>query len=336
MFKKSIILLLLIGFITCGCEMNKKDNTVNNFINIIENSKSYKVTGVMEIFNDEEKFVYDFKSMYLKDDNYKIELINKSTNHKQVILKNGEDVYVITPSLNKSFKFQSNWPNNSSQVYLLNSIVKDLKEDTEKIIKKINNEYVIKSKVYYPNNEDLIYQKVYLSNNQIKKIEVYDKNDLVKIKVEFNKVKLDYNAKTSDFNIDDYIKENDNNSEEKTETSSTIDNIIYPLYIPSNTYLMNNENVDTDDGNRIILTFGGSKNFVLIEEKAIRNDDMAIVPVYGEPFLLSETVAALSSNSLSWYANDISYYLASTDLSVKEMKDIANSLGNSTLVANTK
>ena len=63
---------------------------------------------------------------------------------------------------------------------------------------------------------------------------------------------------------------------------------------------------------------------------------MEIVPVYGEPLLLSETVGALSANSLSWDVNNMSYYLASTELTPAEMQLIANSLGNETLVSNTK
>ena len=63
---------------------------------------------------------------------------------------------------------------------------------------------------------------------------------------------------------------------------------------------------------------------------------MEIVPVYGEPLMLSESIGALSANSLSWDANNISYYLASTELTVQEMQTIANSLGNTTLVNGTK
>ena len=84
------------------------------------------------------------------------------------------------------------------------------------------------------------------------------------------------------------------------------------------------------------MTFSGEKNFVLIEEATIANSDMEIVPVYGEPLLLSESIGALSANSLSWDVNNISYYLASTELTVSEMQSIANSLGNTTLVSNTK
>ena len=63
---------------------------------------------------------------------------------------------------------------------------------------------------------------------------------------------------------------------------------------------------------------------------------MEIIPVYGEPLMLSESVGALSANSLSWDNGNISYYLASTDLNINEMSLIANSLGNNVLVANTK
>ena len=56
-------------------------------------------------------------------------MTNKSNNHEQIILKNKEGLYVITPSLNKSYKFESTWPDNSSQAYILSSIIKDIKDD---------------------------------------------------------------------------------------------------------------------------------------------------------------------------------------------------------------
>jgi len=37
----------------------------------------------------------------------RVSLKNKTNNHEQIILKNSDGVYVLTPSLNKSFKFQS-------------------------------------------------------------------------------------------------------------------------------------------------------------------------------------------------------------------------------------
>ena len=41
-----------------------------------------------------------------------------------LIIKNDDGVYVLTPQINKSYKFQSKWPENSSQIYLIESIIK--------------------------------------------------------------------------------------------------------------------------------------------------------------------------------------------------------------------
>ena len=387
---KRLAVILCFALLLCGCGKESKDDVIKDFKNNINNSKSYKVTGNMEISNDEETFTYSLESYYLKDDYYKVILVNQTNNHEQIILKNQDDIYVITPALNKSFKFQSEWPDNSSQAYLLGSILKDVEDDAESKLLESDKGYVIKSKVNYPNNAELTYQKIYLNNKkEVEKVEVYNANDIVKIKVDFENVDLKAGLNKNDFKLEDYVKEEEPKTEEKpkeenktcesgqtcenktdnteqnttpnnqTETTTenstegdtntntqtntetdkkttSIENIIYPLYIPSNTYLTSSEKVETATGNRVILTFSGEKNFVLIEEATIANDSMEIVPVYGEPLFLSETIGALSANSLSWDVNNISYYLASTELTVAEMQLIANSLGNETLVANTK
>lgn len=54
-------------------------------------------------------------------------MVNKANEHKQIILRNNDGLYVITPSLNKSFKFESTWPDNSSQSYILSSLIKDIR-----------------------------------------------------------------------------------------------------------------------------------------------------------------------------------------------------------------
>lgn len=368
---KKILLLMILSIILCGCGTENKENILNDFKSSIANSKSYKITGNMEISNDEETFTYSLESYFLKDNYYKVILINQTNNHEQIILKNKEDIYVITPALNKSFKFQSEWPDNSSQAYLLGSLVKDIENDKNVTVENMDNGYVIKTTVNYPNNNELSYQKIYLNKQKlIEKVEVYNNEDIIKIKVTFEKIDLKGNLKDSDFKLEDYIKENKSeesssttntecnkenkeqcenitqttpsnneaniNQDSENKTTTSIENIIYPLYIPSNTYLTNSETIETNNGNRIILTFSGEKNFVLIEEATIKESAMEIVPVYGEPLMLSETIGALSANSLSWDANNISYYLASTELSVSEMQLIANSLGNATLVSNTK
>ena len=267
-------------------------------------------------------------------------MINTANEHKQIILRNDDGLYVITPALNKSFKFESTWPDNSSQSYILSSLVKDVKNDEKKEIITDDDSYIIKAKVNYPNNEELLYQKIYLDNDfNIKKVEVYSKSDIVKIKMEIKDIDLKAGLNDDIFELKNYIQENECDDEEcesDKKSMSNINSAIYPLYMPSNTYLKNTEIVNNENNSRVILTYSGSKNFVLIEEGAVVNLEHEIIPVYGEPIMLNDTIAALSTNSMYWTSNDIDYYMVSEDLSVSEMVFIATSLNNSTSVSSMK
>lgn len=367
--KKVIILLAFMLITLTGCGDYKLEDAIKDFSKSVESSKSYKINGTMQIMNGEEVFTYNIDTYFLKDDYYKVVLVNQTNNHEQIILKNKEGLYVVTPSLNKSFKFDSVWPANSSQAYILQNLVEDIKDDNKVEFSKEDNGYIIKSKVNYPNNEELVYQKIYFNKDmKIEKVEVFNESDIAKIKVSFKNVDLKAKLKEDDFLLEDLIDEemdnnkdevpnndkndinkenepNDSNKENNQNScnkdncdkkTSVLENIIYPLYIPSNTHLAGSEKIDTDTSERVILTFSGEKNFVIVEETVVAPKDFEIIPVFGEPLMLDETIGALSSNSVSWHKDNISYYLVSSDLSSSEMVNVAKSLGNSKTVISTK
>ena len=280
-----------------------------------------------------EKAKAGFKTIGFDVQQSKVDMVNKANEHKQIILRNNDGLYVITPSLNKSFKFESTWPDNSSQSYILSSLIKDIKNDNNKEISKNEDGYIIKTTVNYPNNEELKYQKIYLNKDfNLHKVEVYG-NDIVKIKFQVEDLDLKAGLSTDLFDLKKYVQveETDCKDEECTEkqTMGSIETAIYPLYMPSETYLSSSETVNTDDNSRVILTYSGGKNFVLVEEGAIKSQEHEIIPVYGEPVILNDTIAALSTNSIYWTSNNIDYYMASEDLSLKEMISIASSMNNS-------
>lgn len=380
--KKFLALCCSILLLTTGCGKVTTEDVVKEFSTEVNDTKSYVLKGTMEIYSDEDTFTYSVEADYLKDNFYKVLLVNQTNNHEQVILRNNDGVYVITPSLNKSFKFQSEWPDNSSQSYLLKAIVNDISNDAEVAMEEVDSKYVIKSKVNYPNNSELVYQKVTLNKDmKLEKVEVYNASDVVKIKMNVGSVDMKASLSETDFKLEDYVKEtnssspseskkedcdsdeetcnvkeekdseckdNDSSCESKKDTNCTgnsctakdkttgvLEDIVYPLYIPSNTYLSGKDKVDTDTGERVILTFGGDKSFVLVEEPAMASNEFEIIPVYGEPYMLNDTVAALSDNSLYWTSHNVSYYLAGNDLSSEEILNIAKNMNHSTSVANT-
>ena len=378
--KKLVILAMGLMLFITGCGKESEEDLIAKFEKNVENSKSYTLKGNMEILSNEETFTYSIEANYLKGDYYKVTLVNQTNNHEQIILKNSDGVYVVTPTLNKSFKFQSEWPSNSSQSYILSSLLNDIKNDENMTLEQKDDNYIITTTVNYPNNSSLTYQKVYFDKDMnIEQVEVYDNEDIVNIKVAFSSIDLKSGLNEEDFLLEDLIdmnaqneenkesntttnpqtnnnttSEENNNSQENGNTSSTgenntcenedcdtkssniLDSIIYPLYIPSETYLSNSEEIDTDEGNRMILTFAGDKNFVLIEEVATVASEFEIIPVYGDPIMLSDTIAAKSANSMYWTSDNVSYYLTSNDLSTEEMITIAESLGNTLVVSGSK
>lgn len=330
---KKILIILISVFFIGGCGKANKENLVDKFKNEVESAKSYYVESNMELYNNEDVFKYDLKVYYMDDDYFKVNMVNTNNNHEQVILRNSDAVYVITPSLNKSYKFQSDWPYNSSQSYILNSLIKDIENDKNLEFKTLDNGYSLKVKVDYPNNPDMSYEMIKFDKNKnLKNVEVYSKDDILMIKVEYKKIDYKASLKSNEFDIDKIVEENCCTVADDTENTASLDDVIYPLYVPNNTYLKDKEVVSTENGDRAILTFYGDKNFVLIEEAATVSREFETISVYGEPFLLSNSFGSLTNNSLSWTHNNINYYLTSNDLSSSEILTIASSLNNTVLI----
>jgi len=115
-------------------------------------------------------------------------------------------------------------------------------------------------------------------------------------------------------------------NEENTKTTATIDDVIYPMFLPDNTYLTSQEKIATDNGERLILTFGGDNSFVLVEETISNNDSNLVIPVSGEFDFLSDVIGVIGTNSVMWHSNGIEYYMTSDTLETSVLVDIARSI----------
>jgi hypothetical protein len=227
----------------------------------------------------------------------------------------------------------------------LNTLVKDINNDEEIEYENINNEHILKVNVNYPNNKDLIYQKLYFDSKlNLLKVDVYDKDDILSISVTFDEIDYKANLEDKDFDIDLIMeseccntKESSNEidgdeevmddvTEDVMNEESILNDIVYPLYVPTDTYLKTKELVSTENGERAILMFNGAKNFILIEEVSNISEEFETIPVFGDPLMISDTIGVVSSNSLSWSYNNVDYYLASNDMSTDEILTVANSL----------
>ncbi len=319
-----IFTFLFCIFALVGCNRGKTD-IVKKVEKSIKSMDSYKLSGALSITNNEDTYNYDVTVAHNGKDDYRVSLINKSNGHEQIILKSNDEVYVITPALNKSFKFQSNWPMNNSQIYIYESILNDIETDDNKKIDENNDGYIISTKVNYPNNIGLVRQKIYVDvDGNIKKIEVLNDSNIVEMIMNFEKVDKDPKFEDNYFNLNSIVSDIDTN--EKEEKSASLDSVIYPLYVPNGTVLTQEEKINKENGERVILTFDGEKPFLLVEETANFEKDFSIIPIFGEPSFLNDTVGAVTDNSLSWTSGGIDYYLVSDVMGKTELIEIANSI----------
>ena len=290
----------------------------------INNCKGYNLSGEMKIINNDDVYKYDVDVSYKKNDMFRVSLKNKTNNHEQIILKNSDGVYVLTPTLNKSFKFQSEWPYNNSQVYLLQTLFSDIQNDKDKTFKNTSSNFIFMTKVNYPNNTDLVKQKIYFDKklNPIK-VEVMNDEDDVLISMVFKKVNMNPKFNKNYFSLDENMKVS--KESDVVKSVSKIEEEIYPMFIPNNTKLTNKETVSLDKGERVIMTFEGDNPFMVIEQTASLGDD-SVISVDGNPYLLSSGVASVSENMISWINNGIEYYVVSDILSEKDLVSVANSM----------
>ena len=371
--KKIYLAVALIAtiFLT-GCFGSLDDKDIREkFIKEVESLKTYYMEGTLKLTNNDDTYEYDIVANYEKDNKYKVSLVNKANNYEQIILKNGSDVYVITPSLNKSFKFQSDWPNNNSQSYLLDSVAKDLKNDDKYTFTQKDKNYVFTTKTNYPNNPKYTKQNIILDKNyNLKKVEVQDDEGITYVEFKVTSIDKKANFEDKTFDLEEITKdfapseeenvtpeqennEYDQNTEseqsepneeseepeneetdegeettENEETASTakVDENVFPLYLPTNTSLSDKEVIETENGERVIMTFSGDNSFILVQETVKPSTELEIIPTYGEPFMLIDTVGSLTDTSYTWTSNGIEYYIVSDEMDQGELLEVAKSI----------
>ena len=95
------------------------------------------------------------------------------------------------------------------------------------------------------------------------------------------------------------------------------------MYVPVDTYLDTQDVVSLDNGTRTILTFSGDSPFTFVQSPV---DSTVVDYLNGDPYLVADSVGAVSDTSVAWISNDKEYYLSSTSVSADELLLIADSL----------
>lgn len=325
LFTGIIIMLLL-----AGCGAKSQEDVVKDLNRKVEEMTGYKIEAKMTLMMGTEQQEYLIDIWHSKPDFYKVHMKNAEREQSQMILRNKEGVFVLTPSLNKSFKFQSEWPNNSSQPYLYESLVQDILEDGEAKYTETEDQYVFETNTRYQYNKMLPLQEITFNKKDLSPVslKVMDSDRNVKLTVDF--AKTEFNAEFDEGSFD----LNRNMTSAQMEIPVTTDPVReeFTVKVPAEeipgTTLTDEEEIMTGNGKRVVLTYNGEKSFTLMQEQVdvIQTASMSPQMIEGDPVDLGFTIGFLTDHSLTWIDGNVEYMIASNDLSKEEMVMLAKSV----------
>ncbi|WP_040950517.1 hypothetical protein [Gorillibacterium massiliense] len=180
----SVAVILLVALQGCG---NKDAGAVVGDLNkTVTKLESYKGSGRMILNTGQQPQEYQVEVWYKSPDFYRIALTSDKKDITQIVLRNDDGVFVLTPQLNKSFRFQSEWPKNQGQYYLYQSLVQSIVNDENRKLVVDGNDLVFDVEANY-NNVTLPRQKIWLDKKSYKPkhVEVRDHNDNAVVVVDF-------------------------------------------------------------------------------------------------------------------------------------------------------
>ncbi|SFE35626.1 Outer membrane lipoprotein-sorting protein [Lentibacillus persicus] len=324
-------IVLSIVFVISACGEQSQEDVAGKLESKLESMKGYKANAEMTMNTGQEDQTYQINIWHKKQDLYRVELSNdQDEKGRQIILKNEDGVFVLSPDLNKSFKFQKEWPENGSQPYLYQSLVNDILKDTEAEFEIGENHYVFETKTNYQSNNNLPYQEVYFDKKDYTPVmvKVLDKDRNALVEVKFSEFNTDPDFEDDDFTMDKNMPDKESDATVSSEGGNEDEpfTIVYPQDAKGSE-LTEETQVETEKGQRVIMTFAGEKNFTLVEEKQDVAPAMTSAEkVDGEIVNLGHSIGALSGNTIEWTNNGMSFVLASDELTREELIEVAQSV----------
>ncbi|MBD2870926.1 LolA family protein [Paenibacillus arenilitoris] len=180
-------ILLCFSLVLAACGTKDAESVVKDLDKVVNSMESYQGSGTMTLNTSQQPLEYKVEVSYQKPHYYRIKLTNEEKDITQIVLRNDDGVFVLTPKLNKVFRFQSDWPQNQGQVYLYQTLIQSILVDNSRQFVVNDDAYVFDVMANY-NNGSLARQKIWLDKTDYKpvQVEVSDTNAAVMVQVQFD------------------------------------------------------------------------------------------------------------------------------------------------------
>lgn len=184
-------IIVCFSLLLSACGTKDAESVVKELDKVVNNMESYQGSGTMTLHTGQQPLEYQVEVSYQKPMFYRIKLTNEEKDITQIVLRNDDGVFVLTPKLNKVFRFQSDWPQNQGQVYLYQTLIQSIIVDNSRQFAVNDDAYVFDVMANY-NNGSLARQKIWLNKDDLSpvQVEVSDTNASVMVDVKFDTFKF--------------------------------------------------------------------------------------------------------------------------------------------------
>lgn len=329
MIKKIIAGLLVIGIVVLACFkiFSNNDTSRKDLRKIGEELTSYHMEANMDIMNSNEdirKFYVEVDYLKGEIECFRISLIDKEINQEQIMIKNKEGVYVLTPKLNQVYEFKGDYPLNTPKPYLYHSMMKEIEKDNYEA-KKTSDGFIISLKMEYKNNPNWCKQEIKMSKD-LKPIwvNIYDSNNNLVVAINYVKVEFNVNMDEKTFDVKYNIEKS---KEEVISSSRPLDDLpLIPKVDEAKTTLKEQTEVTIDGNKMYILTYDGNISFTIVQKNLKKNEQLDSKVVSGELITMYSGVGYYENNRLTFIKDEREFQVYSTSLSVSEMLELVTSM----------
>lgn len=313
-----IVVIACIYFLTRGNSLDEQKEIVSNY-------DTYIMTCNMDLLENDELKSFQIEVTYQQaGEYYKVSIYDKSLNQAQVIIRNEEGVFVVTPSLNQTFQFQSEWPTNYPKPYIYESLLQGLEEGE---VEKTNDGYHVAYDTSYENDERVASQEIFF-DKELKPmlVQVYDVDGLEIITVE-----------VTDFLVNEDL-DDDTFDPTKVVSDTTVSYVeqmvnslpLYPVASLGASLVSEEVSVIGDVTNHI-LQFDGETSYTMIQSIDVSSDGMETIQINNELIDFVDGIGFYQENQLTMIQSGILCSVYSDQLTKEEMIDVVHSLQVSAL-----
>lgn len=326
-----LVLLLLLTFTISGCGKKDVEDIVEDLEDTYNSLDSYKAIGTMKIQTGENPQVYSVEVWYKTPHYYRIVLNNVNTKVTQIVLRNDDGVFVLDPALNKSYRFQSDWPESNGAVYLFQSLAKSIIDDSERLFSEEEDSYIFEVKANYQ-NQMLTKQKVSLDKDlRPMQVLVFDPNQAQLVEMTYSDFDFDVSFEDDAFDMERNLTGWNLDSAQTVDTveSSNSFGFIEPSYIPEGVTKNTPKFVDQEEGKAVVIKYSGKYNYNLVESEPkpvpVSVIEMGSTEIVDLGFGLGIMTDMTDTRSLTWTYDGVEFKL-SGDLPSTEMIEVAKSV----------